>query len=60
MAKTIYMNCLSLHSLLQSVSRTTNISIGNGQYIGVLYFIPFVINLHGHRFEVYTLVSDSS
>ena len=54
MAKTFYLNCLSLHSL----SRTNNILVGNGQYIGVLLVIPVVINLNGHRYKAYTLVSD--
>ena len=29
----------------------------NGQCISVLFIIPVIIELHGHRFEIYTLVS---
>ena len=32
--------------------------MGNGQYIDVLVIIPVVIDIHGHRFEVFTLVSE--
>ena len=35
-----------------------NILVGNGQYIGVLFVIPVVIDLHRHRLEVCTLVSE--
>ena len=31
---------------------------GNGQFVSVLFIIPIVIDIHGHRFEIYTLVSD--
>ena len=30
----------------------------NGQYIRVLFIIPIVIDIHGHRFEIFTLVSE--
>ena len=35
-----------------------NILVDNGQSIDLLFFIPVVINLQGHRLEVYTLVSE--
>ena len=31
---------------------------GNGQFIGVLFIIPIVIDIHGHSFEIFTLVSE--
>ena len=31
--------------------------MGNGQYVSVLFVIPVIINVHGHRFEIFTLVS---
>ena len=55
-SKMFYLNCPSLHLLPKFVSKTKNIIVGNGQYVGVLFVIPIVINLQGHRFEVYTLV----
>ena len=31
--------------------------MGNGQYVSVLFVIPVIIDIHGHRFEMFTLVS---
>ena len=39
-------------------SHTHRIQVGNGQYVGVLFVIPVIIDIHGHRFEIYTLVSE--
>ena len=58
MSKTFYLNCPSLHSLPKLVLRKKNILVGNGQYVGILFVIPVVINLHEHKFEAYTLVSE--
>ena len=32
--------------------------MGNGQYVSVLFVIPVIIVIHGHRFEIFTLVSE--
>ena len=40
------------------VSNTQRIQVGNGQYVGVLFVIPVIIDVHGHRFEIFTLVSE--
>ena len=32
--------------------------MGNGQYVSVLFVLPVIIDIHGHRFEVFTLVSE--
>ena len=37
--------------------KTQRIQEGNGQYISVLFIIPTVIDIHGHRFKIFTLVS---
>ena len=37
---------------------THRIQVGNGQYVGVLFVIPVIIDIHGHRFEICTLVSE--
>ena len=34
------------------------IQVGNGQYVSVLFVIPVIIDIHGHRFEFFTLVSE--
>ena len=41
-----------LSSLLQ------RIQVGNGQYFSVLFVIPIIVNISGHIFEIYTLVSE--
>ena len=45
-------------SLPKFASKTQRIQVGNGQYISVLFIIPVIIEIAGHRFEVYTLVSE--
>ena len=32
--------------------------MGKGQYMGVLFVIPVIIDIHRHRFEIFTLVSE--
>ena len=32
--------------------------VGNGQCVSVLFIIPVIIDVHGHRFTIYTLVSE--
>ena len=39
-------------------SKTHRIQVGNGQCVSVLFIIPVIIDVHGHRFEIYTLVSE--
>ena len=52
------MQCKSLHSLPKVSSRTHRIQVGNRQCICVLFIILVIVNIHGHRFEIYTLVSE--
>ena len=58
MLKSSYMHCKSLHSLPKFASRTERIQVGNGQCISVLFIIPVIIDVHGHRFVIYILVSE--
>ena len=58
MSKTYYMRCNSLHVLAKFSSTTQRIQVGNGQYVTVLFGIPVIIDIYGHRFEVFTLVSE--
>ena len=57
MSKSFYAKCKCLHALPKFVSHTQRIQVGNGQYVGGLFVIPMIINIHRHRFEIYTLVS---
>ena len=54
MSKTHYLHCKSLCTLPKFVSKTQRIQVGNGQYVCVLFVIPVIIGIHGHRFEIYT------
>ena len=58
MSKSFYMCCKSLHSLPKFASKTPRRKVGNGQCVSVLFIIPVIIDVHGHRFEIYTLVSE--
>ena len=58
MSKSFYMQCKSLHSLPNFASRTQRIQVGNGQCVSVLFIIPAIVDIHGHRFDIYTLVSE--
>ena len=58
MSKSFYMQCKLLQSLPKFASRTQRIQVGNGQCVSVLYIILVIVDIHGHRFEIYTLVSE--
>ena len=34
------------------------IQVGNGQFVTVLFIIPIIVDIHGHTFDIYTLVSE--
>ena len=57
LSKAHYLHCKSLHLLPKFTSKTQRIEVGNGQFVSVLFIIPVIIDIHGHRFEIYTLVS---
>ena len=58
MSKSYYLQCKTLHTLPKFSSNTQRIQVGNGQYVSVLFVIPVIIDIHGHRFEIFTLVSE--
>ena len=58
MSKLFYMQCKSLHTLPKFTSTTQRIQVGNGQCVSVLFIIPVTVDTHGHRFKIYTLVSE--
>ena len=57
MSKSYYLLCKTLHALPKFSSNTQRIQVGNGQYVSVLFVIPVIIDIHGHRFKIFTLVS---
>ena len=58
MSKLFYMQCKSLDTLPKFASTTQRIQVGNGQCVSVLFIIPVIVDIYGHRFEIYTLVSE--
>ena len=52
------MQCKSLHALSKLVSTTQRVHVGNGQHVPELFVIPVIVDIHGHRFEVFMLVSE--
>ena len=58
MSKSYYLRCKALHDLPKFASKTQRIQVGNGQYVGVLFVIPVIVEICGHRLEVFTLVSE--
>ena len=58
MSKSYYLHCKALHSLPKFALKTQRIQVGNGQHISVLFIIPVIIEIGGHRFKIYTLVSE--
>ena len=46
MSKSFYMQCKCLHALPKFSSHTRRIQVGNGQYVGVFFVIPVIINIH--------------
>ena len=58
MSKLFYMRSRILHTLTKFAPTTQRIQVVNGQYVAVLFIIPVIIEVHGHMFEVFTLVSE--
>ena len=58
MSKSYYLGCKTLHALPKFSSNTQRIQVGNGQYVSVLFVIPVIIDMHRHRFKIFTLVSE--
>ena len=58
MSKSYYLRCKSLHNLPKFASKTQRIQVRNGQYVGVLFVIMVIVEINGHRLEVFMLVSE--
>ena len=57
MSKSYYLRCKTLHALSKFASETQRIQVGKRQCVGMLFIIPVIVDMHGHRFEVFTLLS---
>ena len=40
------------------MAKTQRIQVGNGQFVSVLFIMPVIVDIHGHRFEIYTVVTE--
>ena len=58
MSKSFYMQCKSLYILPKFASTTQRIQVGNGQCFSMLFIIPVIVEIHGQRFKIYTLVTE--
>ena len=58
MSKTYYLRCKKLHDLPKFTSKTQKRQVGNDQYVGVLFVIPVIGEICGHRLETFMLVSE--
>ena len=58
MPKSYYLRFKALHDLPKFTSKTQKIQVGNGQYIGVLFVIPVIVEICGNRLEMFILVSE--
>ena len=56
--KSYYLRCKALHDLPKFASKTQRFQVGNGQYVGVLFVIPVIVEICSHRLEVFTFVSE--
>ena len=56
MSKSHYIHCKSLHSLPHFALKIQRIQVRNGQFVSVLFIIPVIIDVHGHIFEIYSLM----
>ena len=59
MSKSFYMQCKSVHTIPKFAATMQKIQVGNGQRIGILFIIPVIVEIHGHRFKISTLVSET-
>ena len=58
MFKSYYLHCKALRPLPKFASKMQRIQVGNGQHVSVLFIIPVIIEIAGHRFKIYMLVSE--
>ena len=58
MSKSHYLQFKSLHSLPKFASKMQRIEVGNGKFFSALFIIRIVIDIHGHGFKIFSLVSE--
>ena len=58
MSKAYYMRNRSLHSLPKFETHIRSLQVGNGCKVATLFVIPVLMKINGHKFEIFTLVSE--
>ena len=58
MSKSYYIWCKSCHILSEFASTIQRVQVGNWQYVAVLFVFPVIVDIHGHKFEVFMLMSE--
>ena len=58
MSKAYYMSHPHLHHFPKFQSAIRHLQVGNGALVPALFVIPLLFKIQGHKFEVYTLVSE--
>ena len=48
----------SLHVLPKYETHIKSLKVGNGNKVATLFVIPIITNIHGYKFEIFTLVSE--
>ena len=56
MSKAYYMQHPSLHTLPKYDTHIKHLQVGNRNKEATLFVIPIITSVHGHRFEIFTLV----
>ena len=56
MLKSYYLKCKVLHGLPKFASKTQRIQVGNGQYVGVLFVIPVIVEIWSQTRSVHISV----
>ena len=58
MSESYYLSSKVLHDLPKFASKSQRILVGNGHNVGVLFVVPVIVEICGHRLEVFTQVSE--
>ena len=58
MSKAYYMKNSCLHVLPKYETHIKSLQVGNGSKVATLFVVPIIMSIHGHKFEIFTLVSE--
>ena len=58
MSRAYYMKNKNLHTLPKFEIHIRSLQVGNGGKVATLFVIPVLVEIKGHRFEIFTLVAE--